>query len=135
MISLPSVLVIRPALPRSDAVGVRSSSGLCSIPNMPSLTPKVGKITPPLTLEVVDRPAGPQAAAALALPVRLDRNMNDAPGDAPVNLGDSRLNVVAFPASQPGNTLILGQGRPPASLMCGNSKLATTTVRRLTPSR
>lgn len=51
-----------------------------------------------------------------------------APRDASMNLGGARLDVVPFPASQPGNTLILGHGRPPASLLCGNNKLAMTTV-------
>lgn len=47
-----------------------------------------------------------------------------------MNLNRTRLDVVTFPASQPGNTLILGHGCPPAGLMLGNTKLAAVAVAR-----
>lgn len=82
-------------------------------------------------LGVMNLIAPAQATAAAAWLSGLNPQSQYAPGAAPALLQGIRVHLVSFPASQPGNTLIQGHGRPPAFLLCGNNKLAVTTVRPL----
>jgi hypothetical protein len=79
-------------------------------------------------LEIVDRGRQPPTPTTAALVSTERLESNHAPGAAGSKLRPLRTDLVTFPAAQPGNRMYLGHGRPPAVLMCGNNKLAVTTV-------
>ena len=61
---------------------------------------KYRQVADPALLHVMDGPAGPQAATVPALPLRLDRQAHDAPGQAWMDLGGTRLHVAPFRAGE-----------------------------------